>query len=134
MSFSSDCSTLPSQRRISAQQLVLNQVSFLLCSCSSPLKVERHFIRQARRCWKLCSMQSAADPSTESAVVQLFLSTPVPLGISQGQAVYFFSFTVSISTLITLNQAIRINQIPSVRGFAEGVTSHPPKLRVCKLS
>lgn len=46
----------------------------------------------------------------------------------------FFSFTVSISTLITLNQAIRISQIPSVRGFAEGVTSHPPKLCVCKLS
>lgn len=42
--------------------------------------------------------------------------------------------TVSISILISLNQAIRINEIPSVRGFAERVTSHPPKLYVCELS
>lgn len=45
-----------------------------------------------------------------------------------------FLFTVSISILISLNQALRINEIPSVRGFAERVTSHPPRLYMCELS
>lgn len=75
-------------------------------------------------------VQSGADPSSRSAMAQLSPLLPHPWGsLKDRQSI--FLFTVSISILISLNQAMRIYEIPSVRGFAERVTSHPPKLCVC---